>query len=181
MIMSSSSEKPSGTSLSDAAWYAVHTNSRHERKVAKDLARQAYETYLPEYRTWSRRTDRRKEIAKPLFPGYLFVRTEMSAARRLAILQTTSVVRIVGIKNSPQPVRDHEIESIKILLQSSVDSEPHAAISSGQLVQVMEGPLRGVIGVVDHTKKQKIIVNVELLGRAVEASLETDAVVPYLD
>ncbi|MBW1807598.1 MAG: UpxY family transcription antiterminator [Deltaproteobacteria bacterium] len=179
--MSSSTEKPSGDSLSGADWYAIHTNSRHERKVAKDLERQAYQAYLPEYRTWSRRTDRRKQILKPLFPGYLFVRTEMTAARRLAILQTTSVVRIVGVNNRPLPVRDHEIESIKILLQSSVDSGPHPAISTGQLVQVMEGPLRGVIGVVEHKKKQKIIVNVELLGRAVEASLDTAAVVPYLD
>jgi transcription antitermination factor NusG len=44
----------------------------------------------------------------------------------------------------------------------------------------MEGPLRGVVGTVEATKKRKIVVSVELVGRAVSATLDTDAVVPYL-
>ncbi len=51
----------------------------------------------------------------------------------------------------------------------------------GQLVLVMEGPLRGVIGVVEATQKRKIVVSIELVGRAVSATLDADAVAPYLD
>jgi transcription antitermination factor NusG len=44
----------------------------------------------------------------------------------------------------------------------------------------MEGPLRGVIGVVEATQKRKIVVSIELVGRAVSATLDADAVAPYL-
>jgi len=163
------------------AWYAVHTRSRHERKVDTELKRQAFETFLPEYQAWSRRKDRRKKILKPLFPGYLFVQTTMSADRRLAVLQTNSVVRIVGSGYQPVPIPDHEIESVRLLLAGADDAEPHDSIASGRLVQVMDGPLQGVIGVVQKPGKRRIVVNVEMLGRSVAASVKTDALVPYLD
>ena len=165
----------------NSSWYAIHTRSRHERKVHQELVSQSFDAYLPEYRTWSRRRDRRKQILKPLVPGYLFVCTALEPERRLAIIQTTSVVRIVGAGHRPVPVSDHEVESIKILLRAATDAGPHPMVQSGELVQVMEGPLRGVVGLVERTKRRRIVVAVDLLGRAVAATLDTDAVVPYLD
>ncbi len=163
------------------AWFAVHTRSRHERKVSADLSRQSFEVFFPEYRCWSRRKDRRKQIERPLFPGYLFVRTRLNPQARLAIIKTSSVVRMVGIGTQAVAIPDHEIASIQVLLQHADDASPQDQLGSGQLVQVMEGPLRGVIGVVDQSRKRQIVVNVELLGRAVAATVDLAAVVPYLD
>ena len=165
----------------ESRWYAVHTRSHHERTVEKELTAQQFEVYLPEYRTMSRRKDRKKEIKRPLFPGYVFVRTELSGGKRIAVLQTKGVVRIIGAGHKPVAVPEHELESVRILLSNSADAGPCPAAEKGQLVQVMEGPLRGVIGTVQAAKKRKIIVSVELVGRAVSATLDTDAVVPYLD
>ena len=165
----------------ESRWYAVHTRSHHERTVHKELTAQKFEVYLPEYRTMSKRKDRKKEIRRPLFPGYVFVRTGLSDGKRIAVLQTKGVVRIIGAGYKPVPVPDHELESVRILLSNSDDAGPCPAAEKGQLVQVMEGPLRGVVGVVEAAKKRKIVVMVELVGRAVSATLDTDAVVPYLD
>lgn len=162
-------------------WYAVHTRSHHERTVSKELLAQNFEVYLPEYRTMSKRNDRQKEIRRPLFPGYVFVHTPLSGGRRIAVLQTRGVVRIIGTGYQPVPVPDHELESVRILLSISKDAGPCPTAEKGQLVQVMEGPLRGVIGVVEATKKRKIVVSIELVGRAVSATLDTNAVVPYMD
>jgi transcription termination/antitermination protein NusG len=168
--------------FANTQWYAVHTRSRHERKVRDELLRREFEVFFPEYRAWSRRTDRRKEILRALFSGYLFVRTEMLPKQRLDILKTPSVVRIVGTGYKPVPVPEHQVNSIRLLLQLSPDAGPHALVEKGQLVQVMEGPLRGVVGVVESSpQKKKIVVSVDLLGRAVSATLDTDAVSPYLD
>jgi transcriptional antiterminator NusG len=161
-------------------WYAVHTRYHHERTARKELEAQQFEVYLPEYRALSRRKDRKKEIRRPLFPGYVFVHTPLSGGRRIAVLQTKGVVRIIGAGYQPVPVPDHELESVRILLSNSPDAGPCPAAGKGQLVQVMEGPLRGVVGTVEATKKRKIVVSVELVGRAVSATLDTDAVVPYL-
>jgi transcription termination/antitermination protein NusG len=179
--MSVDAAKTSGAVPPPANWYAVHTRSRHERKVHKELTRHSIEAYLPEYRTWSRRKDRRKKIQKPLFPGYLFVHGSMTPGLRLSILQTTSVVRIVGSGTRPVPVPDHEVESIRILLEGEGEVSPLSEAQTGQLVQVMEGALSGVVGVVEDAHKRRIVVSVELLGRAVSATLDTESVVPYLD
>jgi transcription antitermination factor NusG len=162
-------------------WYAVHTRSHHERTVSKELLAQSFEVYLPEYRTMSRRKDRRKEIRRPLFPGYVFVHTPLSGGRRIAVLQARGVIRIIGTGYHPVPVPDHELESVRILLSSAKDAGPCPTAEKGQLVLVMEGPLRGVIGVVEATQKRKIVVSIELVGRAVSATLDTNAVAPYLD
>jgi transcription antitermination factor NusG len=169
------------TTEEEPRWYAVHTRSHHERTASKELAAQNFEVYLPEYRTMSKRKDRKKEIKRPLFPGYVFVRTSLTGGKRIAVLQTKGVVRIIGAGHKPVAIPDHELESVRILLSNSQDAGPCPAAEKGQLVEVMEGPLRGVVGVVEAAKKRKIVVSVELVGRAVSATLDTEAVVPYLD
>ena len=136
---------------------------------------------MPEYWAWSRRRDRRKRIKKPLFPGYLFVRTAMSPELRLGIIKARSVVRIVGAGKQPQPVPDREIESIRRLMDVSSDAAPHPFLASGRKVMVQDGPLAGVVGVVTGEKKKKIVVQVELLGRAVAARLDACQLAPWLE
>ncbi len=162
-------------------WYAVHTRSRHERKVATELERFT-RVFLPEYRTLSRRRDRRQEILRPLFPGYLFVRAALEPALRLQILQAPGVVRLVGVRHRPVPVPDEVVGSIELLLGAASDARPRARWRPGERVQVMSGPLRGVVGVVEAgARGKRIVVAVELLGRAVSASLESDDLAPCLD
>jgi len=162
-------------------WYALHTRSRHERKVAAELGRFA-RVYLPEYRALSRRKDRRQELLRPLFPGYLFVRAALEPALRLQILQAPGVVRLVGVRQRPVPVPDEVVASLELLLAASPDARPRGRWRPGERVQVMSGPLRGVVGVVEHgARGRRIVVAVELLGRAVSASLESGDLAPCLD
>jgi transcriptional antiterminator NusG len=164
------------------AWYAIHSRSRHERKVNRELIRQGFTVFLPEYRTVSRRKDRHREILRALFPGYLFVHVCLRPELRLQILRTDSVVRMVGIRHQPIAVPDREIESVRALLSFGSDTTPHDSFEPGQLVQVMDGPLRGVIGTIESTPHGKrIVVAVELLGRAVSALIDRETLVPYLD
>jgi transcription termination/antitermination protein NusG len=176
------SQEPAIDQPAAGSWYAVHTRSRHERKVLAALTGLQLQSYLPEYRTWSRRKDRRQRIERPLFPGYLFVRASLDAETRLRIVRAPSVVRIVGTAGTPTPVPDHEVESIMRLLGAAPDSAPEDRLVSGQQVQVMDGPLRGVVGRIQQTRRgQRIVVSVELLGRSVAADLQASALEPYLE
>ncbi len=163
-------------------WYAVHVMSRHERKVAEKLRRRDLEVFLPEYQSRSKRKDRVKMISRPLFPGYLFVRTALGPDERIAILQTPSVVRLVGVNNRPLPIPDGQIESVRLLVNSTEDARPEKKPGPGQKVLVIDGPLKGVVGVVEKTPRgEKIIVSVDLLSRSVSASLGVASVSPFLD
>ena len=77
-------------------WYAVYTKPRHERRVNTDLSQEGITTFLPEMERWSRRKDRKKRVFYPIFPGYLFIHTELSVESRLKVIKTRGVVRILG-------------------------------------------------------------------------------------
>ncbi len=160
-------------------WWAVHTRANFERTVQHQLDGSPVEVFLPTYRTFSRRTDRRKIITLPLFSGYLFVRVDLSRFdQRVAILRTRGVVRIVGGPNGPEPIPDDQIESVACMCQSDRLLEPWGSIERGKRVRVVSGGLAGVTGVVVDIKGKgrKLVCNVELLGRSVATELRPEDV-----
>ena len=83
------------------AWYVVHTKSRFENVLFDGLIKKSLETFLPKVRVRSKRRDRRLMIQVPLFPGYLFVRTDLSPHEHLEIVKTAGAVRLVGKQRRP--------------------------------------------------------------------------------
>ena len=59
-------------------WYVIHTYGRHEMKVESTLQKKNIKTFLPRLTVSSRRRDRKLLINVPLFPGYLFVHTDLN-------------------------------------------------------------------------------------------------------
>ena len=166
-------------------WWALRTKSNFEKTVADQLLSRKLEAFLPTYRAFSKRKDRRKVITLPLFSGYLFVHTNLSEYKnRLQVLQTRGMVKIIGGPEGPVPVRPHEIDSIRLLCDSERLLEPVARIEVGKPVRIVSGGLAGVIGVVVEIKGKgkRIVCNVDLLNRAVAAELkpdEVEAIGPY--
>jgi len=153
-------------------WYAVWTRSRHEQVVRTQLDEKHVTAFLPTMTRWSRWKDRKKQIAVPLFPGYVFARFE--PGERLAVLKCSGVVSIVSFNGEPAPVPDHEIENIRTLVASTLPYDPCPTIKTGTLVEVSHGPLKGVIGRLTRKGSQsRLILSVDLIGQAV--SVQVDA------
>ena len=160
-------------------WYAVYTKPRHERKVNVHLARDGIATFLPEIERWSRRKDRKKKILYPIFPGYLFINTELSVENRLKVIKTKGVVRILGTKGVPTAIPTHQIDAIQKLVDSKNDVSPYPYLKKGQLVRVIGGPLNGVEGIfVSDKGKGKLVVSIDILHRAVSVAIEEADVEP---
>ncbi len=145
------------------AWYALWTRSRHEQVVREQLERKGLETFLPTITRWSRWKDRKKKIARPLFPDYCFARFD--TREQLPVLKCTGVVSIVSFDSTPAPIPNFEIEGIQRLLQSEFQYDPCPLIREGMMVEVVHGPLNGVVG--------RLVLAVDLIGQAV--SVEVDA------
>ena len=150
-------------------WHAVHTRSRHEKQVNRDLTGQDIEAFLPLVRVPSTRRDRRAEYDKPLFPGYLFVQIEQDQAWE--VLMTRGVARILGPRRQEYSVvPEQQIESIRTLVESKLRLDPFPALKVGQMVRITRGPLRGVEGrLIERRGALRIVVAVDLLGQAVSA------------
>lgn len=167
--------------IDGAHWWALRTKANFEKTVADQLGGRQLEAFLPTYRTFSKRKDRRKIITLPLFSGYVFVHTNLSDFdNRLRVSQTRGVVQIIGGPEGPIPVRKTEIDNIRLLCDSERLLEPWARIEVGKPVRIVSGGLAGVIGVVIEIKGKgkRIICNVNLLNRAVAAELQADEVEP---
>jgi transcription antitermination factor NusG len=148
--------------------------------VYKHFIKKEIETFLPLIERWSHRKDRRKRISLPLFPGYLFARTPMDAHAHLEILKTDSVVRILGNDGKPIPIPDEQIFAIRVLIKSGMAVTPCAYLKEGMKVQVVNGPLIGVEGILLKTQPQKhrLVLSVDLLKESVSVEIDEVDVEP---
>jgi transcription antitermination factor NusG len=162
------------------AWYVVHTRSRHETKVQSGLEARGLEVFLPRITLRSRRRDRFQLLSAPLFPGYLFVRTDLSPWAYDGIIRHQGVVRILGSKDRCVPVAPETVASIQSILESGRSFYPWPRLLPGRRVRVVAGPLCGAIGTIRRRKpgKCRLVVGVELLGRSVAVDLEEECVEP---
>ena len=160
-------------------WFAVWTRSRHEKAVYDQLARKQIETFLPTIPRWSRWKDRKKKIDWPLFPGYCFARFDPDDA--LPVLKCSGVVNIVGFEGKPAPIPEIELESIRVLVGSDLQYDPCPLIREGMMVEVVHGPLRGVIGRLmrKDAPRARLVLSVDLIGQAVSVEVDAADVKPY--
>jgi transcriptional antiterminator RfaH len=160
-----------------AQWFAVRTASGRERAVSNLLQHKGYEDFLPVYRIRRKWSDRMKEVELPLFPGYLFCR--FPSGDRLPILVTPGVQRIVGYGRTPVPVKEDEIEALRTVVAAGVSAVPCPYLELGQRVEICEGSLAGVHGILMQIKNSwRIVLSVELLRRSVAVEIDRAAVKP---
>jgi transcription antitermination factor NusG len=159
------------------SWYAVYTKSRFEDKVYAGLVQRSVETFLPKIEVWSRRKDRRKKIMIPMFSGYLFVDLpEYTNERKLSVLSTPGVVRMLDKPDSYEPLRvpDSQINAIKRLLASDVEIQPYIYPKEGESAKITDGPFKDIEGIVMQAdyRKQLFVVSIDILQRSVAIKLE---------
>jgi transcription termination/antitermination protein NusG len=159
-------------------WFAVWTRSRAEKSVYEQIVRKGYEVFLPTVTRWSRWKDRRKQVDWPLFPGYCFARFEPRDS--LHILTVTGVAAIVSFDGRLAPIPDEEVEAIRRLVTCGLQYDPCPFIKEGDRVEVVNGPLKGVVGLL--TKKgrhARLVLSVDLIGRAVAVTVDAADIKAY--
>jgi len=160
------------------AWYAIWTRSRHEQAVREQLEGKGLDAFLPTITRWSRWKDRKKQIEWPLFPGYCFARFESS--ERLPVLQCSGVVSIVSFDGEIVSIPEHEIDAIRRLVDSDLQFDPCPFIREGMMVEVVHGPLKGVVGrLVRKGAHARLVLSVDLIGQAVSVEVDAADVRPY--
>jgi transcription antitermination factor NusG len=160
-------------------WFAIWTRSRHEQVVRDQLATKQIDAFLPTVTRWSRWKDRKKKVDWPLFPGYCFARFDPDDT--LPILKCTGVVNIVSFDRRPAPIPEIELDSIRVLLGSELQFDPCPLIHEGMTVEVMHGPLRGVVGrlIRKDAHRARLVLSVNLIGQAISVEVDAADVRPY--
>jgi len=163
-------------------WYVLYLRSRFEKRVHEELLERGIESFLPtvtEMRQWS---DRKKKVVAPLFPGYDFVRIELTQKTR--VLGVDGVVKFVAIGSArPTPVPDEQIESLKVVIASPKTLRKENPLREGELVKVKSGPFAGAQGIVVKAKNStRVVISIDAIQQAVSVEVsanEVEAVVVH--
>ena len=155
-------------------WYACRTRARAEKQAARSLVGRGVESYLPlieQERQWS---DRKKRVAFPLFPGYLFARFNLRMTHE--VLSTPGIATILRTNGYPTPLRDEELQSVRILVTgvNAGHGRPRTVenLEVGQEVIVTEGAFAGMRGLlIEGRGRARVAVRLSVLRQAVSVEL----------
>jgi transcription antitermination factor NusG len=155
----------------ESRWYALHTKSCCEAKVAAYLSAFGIEVLLPDYPVRHEWHDRVKLLRRPVFPGYLFGRFQKKPP--VAVLGAPGLAHVVGFADGPAPIPDSQIESVRRLVESGLTVCACPMLKVGKRVRVCNGPLAGLEGRLDRIKSRfRFVVTVDLLCRSVAAEVD---------
>jgi transcription elongation factor/antiterminator RfaH len=162
-------------------WYACYTKARHEKRVEIVLQQRGFESFLPlveQVRQWK---DRRKLVAFPLFPSYVFGRFTLKELH--GVLSTPGVSTIVRTNGYPTPIPDREIENVRrfaqAIAESGIEPDQRPFFAEGQWVRVLEGPFEGIEGiVVEQRGRKRVLVGVEAIGQGLEIDIDARLLKP---
>jgi transcription antitermination factor NusG len=119
---------------------------------------------------------RKALLEEPLFPSYVFLRGSLDDVYRID--RTRRVARIIPVAD--QAKLCWELRNISMALSHDTPLDPYPLLKEGMRVLVKSGPLQGLEGLIQHRAARRLVLQVEMLGRAV--SLEIDgALLEVLD
>ena len=156
-------------------WFALLTRSNFEQTVYTAIVNKKIEAFLPKMKRKSSRKDRNLMIETPLFPGYLFVKSNFEAANQLQILKTVGAVRLLGNQSGPLSIPPAQIESLKILTSTSMDliTGVNIRLKKGDPVMIIKGPMAGAKGEFSlHKGRGRVVIKIDVLGQY--AGVEVD-------
>ena len=164
-------------------WYAIHTYSGYEEKVAEsirqringvDMADKIFDCMVPKEKQIQIKNGKRKIVEAKIFQGYVLVEMKLTDETWYIVRNTPGVTGFVGADTTPTPVSEKEIAKIK--KRMGVEEPKHQIdFSEGEVVSIIDGPFKGFDGAIAEIDavKGKIKVMVSMFGR--DTSVELDA------
>lgn len=158
-------------------WWVAYTRPRNEKALSADLRAMGIHSYLPlrQRETRSRNTGRTHRSFVPVFTSYLFF--SATEEERYRALRTNRIVHTIAVSSPDELIR--ELRHIHHLLRSGKAFELHPQLRDGSWARVVEGPLKGVEGVVSgRLSRMRLVLNVHMLGQSVSVRVVRDMLEP---
>ena len=180
-------------------WYVVHSYAGYENKVktnlesriqSLDMEDYIFEVLVPTEDVFEVKNNKRQQVSRKVFPGYILVRMDLNDESWGAVRNTPGVTGFVGATNRPSPLTVEEV--VKILAPtvqkatggtttertaSGGGAEKAAPIevdfSVGEAVTVMDGPFASLPATINDIDPvhQKLHVLVSIFGRETPVEL----------
>lgn len=158
-------------------WHVIYVRQKYERAVSSRLDELGVENLLPLTKTLRLYKSQKRKVVVPMFPGYVFL--NVRPGKRHHITNLNGVYNFVKVGREFQRVQDWEIENIRILtsnMDNYRDLRSEEYIRRGSLVEVTEGPLSGMKGLVTGNNGSRILVSIDSIRTAISISVPQEQV-----
>jgi transcriptional antiterminator RfaH len=163
-------------------WYVVYTRHHHERSVYERLVERGFQAYLPLAMGWRKSTRGPRQVAIPLFPRYIFVRCYLEMYAHLELISIPGVMRLLeDLQGQLIVTPEEEIRLLRKLCEANIAIERTGYPPAGDLVEVVEGQLRGVVGVWLAADTPMLLVPLPTLQTSVAVEISRAQVRTYMD
>jgi len=164
-------------------WYAIHTYSGYEEKVAESIRQRAdsldmkdkiFQVIVPKEKMIEVKNGKRKVVEKRIFQGYVMVEMKMTEDAWYIVRNTPSVTGFVGSGSEPTPISADEME--KIMKRMGREEPKHKIdYNIGEVVSITDGPFKGFDGAINEIDpaKGKLKVLVNMFGRETPVELDS--------
>ncbi len=168
---------------SQKLWYAIHTYSGYEEKVAESIRQRAdsldmkdkiFGVLVPKEKQIEIKNGKRKVVEKRIFQGYVLVEMKLTEDAWYIVRNTPNVTGFVGTGTEPTPVSKDEMD--KINKRMGVEQPKYKMdFKEGEVVSIVDGPFKGFDGAINEIDqaKGKLKVLVNMFGRETPVELDS--------
>lgn len=159
--------------IAEKKWFVFYTKSRQEKKVYELLKKGGFEVFLPMQKVMRQWSDRKKKVEVPLFNSYIFVQD--TADKIPMILQTPGIAWNIRHNDRPAALHPKDLDTINRFLTSGlfVESGPTEVIKQCDVVEIIDGPMKGLMGTVARTAEGvKFSISLESIGHSLMVTLD---------
>jgi len=159
----------------DRIWWVIQTKSRQEKALAWDLAGRRIKYFLPLVSKPQKCQGRMRASIVPLFNGYLFVKGSLDD--RQNTLRTGRVAQIMKVEDQAGLL--NELHNIANAAAQNITMELCDFVKRGQRVQIIDGPLKGLEGIVQKQKNRtRLVLTVDAIRQAAAVEIALDQALP---
>ncbi len=166
-------------------WYIIHARSGYEFKIKlaieeiieREGLRQSFdEILIPTESVVELKNGQKKNTERKFFPGYMFIKMELTHKNWLLIKNINNVSGFIGGSGSePMAVHKREMDKIINKIQEGVDKpKPKVLYKPGEEVLIIDGPFNEFSATVENVNYEKNTMQVSVLifGRTTPVILE---------
>lgn len=157
----------------NARWYVVQTAAASEMRAHLQLGAQGFRTFFPRVRRTVRHARRMRTALAPAFPGYLFVRLDLTRDRWRSVNGTIGVMRLIMAHELPAPVPHGVVESLMAYADATGLAHFERDLREGQAVRIKDGPLAEAVGRLTKLDTNgRVRVLLEIMGGQIETRID---------
>jgi transcription antitermination factor NusG len=160
-------------------WHVLYTQHHHERAVHQRLVSKGFQSYLPLAMVWRQTKRGQRQVTTPLFPRHVFVRCYLEMYAQLELISMPGVMRLQEDGQGQfLTVSNDEIRLIRELSDSGRSLISTAYQVRGERVQIVQGRLRGISGVICQDAETTLLVPIDSLQASVAVEISRTQVTP---